>query len=404
MKTKVSLEEAQSILQSCVKPKTAETVSLLSAHQRILAVDIYAPMNQPPFDRSPVDGYAVRANDTIGASKVNSKKLKITEEVCAGNFPENEITENTACRIMTGAPIPKGADCVVRQEDTSEDGGYVEIHTQLQAGENYCRQGEDIKKGEHILKKGAVLSYAGVGILASMGISEVPVYQIPKVAILSIGDELTSIGRKLHSGKIYDSNLYTIGLRLQEYGMELILLGSAADDPEVCREKIKEGLSAADLLITTGGVSVGKKDLVKEIVEEMGADILFWKINMKPGTPVLVCTLGGKPVIGLSGNPAAACISLELLVRPFFAYYANRQDLKLRKTEAVLENSYLKESHRRRFLRGKIAKKENVEFVALADKHSPGVLSSLYRCDCFIDVPEGTSSLYQGQKVGVFKL
>ncbi len=404
MKTKISLEEAQTMLKSCFKPTGTERVSIFNAHQRVLAQDILAPIDQPPFDRSPVDGYAMKASDSTEAGKEHPVKLQLIEEVCAGQFPEKEVAEKTACRIMTGAPIPRGADCVIRQEETSENNGYVEIHMQLLAGENYCYQGEDIKKGEHILKKDDILNYAGIGILASMGITEVLVYKIPKVAVLSTGDELTPIDEKLQPGKIYNSNLFTIGMRLKEFGMEPVIVGNVADHIEESCLIIKEELAKADILITIGGVSVGKKDLVKEIMKEVGADILFWKVNMKPGTPVLASSWKGKPILSLSGNPAAASISLELLVRDFLAYYAHRHDLELEKSEAILENSFAKESKRRRILRGRVVKRGKDEFIELVDKHSPGVLSSLYRCNCLVDVPAGTPALDKGQSVTVYKL
>ena len=404
MKTKITLEEAHEILKSCFELNDTEMVSVFDAHQRVLAQDIFAPIDQPPFDRSPVDGYAIKASDSIGASAEHPLKLEIIEEVFAGQFPEKEVLEKKACRIMTGAPIPRGADCVIRQEEAAESVGFVEIQMQLVSGENYCYQGEDIKKGEHILKKEDVLNYAGIGILVCMGITEVLVYKIPKVAVLSTGDELTPVGQQLQPGKIYNSNLYMIGMRLKEFGMETIILGNVADDIEESCKRIKEGLAQADILITIGGASVGKKDLIKESMREVGADTLFWKVNMKPGTPVLVSKLDGKPIISLSGNPAAASISLEVMVREFLAYYAHRNDLIPQKTEAILDNSFNKESTRRRVLRGKLVKKGADDVVELVRKHSSGVLSSLYHCNCLVDVPAGTAALQKGQSVTIYKL
>ncbi len=404
MKTKITLEEAHEILKSCFELNDTEMVSIFDAHQRVLAQDIFAPIDQPPFDRSPVDGYAIKASDSIGASAEHPLKLEIIEEVFAGQFPEKEVLEKKACRIMTGAPIPRGADCVIRQEEAAESVGFVEIQMQLVSGENYCYQGEDIKKGEHILKKEDVLNYAGIGILVCMGITEVLVYKIPKVAVLSTGDELTPVGQQLQPGKIYNSNLYMIGMRLKEFGMETIILGNVADDIEESCKRIKEGLAQADILITIGGASVGKKDLIKESMREVGADTLFWKVNMKPGTPVLVSKLDGKPIISLSGNPAAASISLEVMVREFLAYYAHRNDLIPQKTEAILDNSFNKESTRRRVLRGKLVKKGADDVVELVRKHSSGVLSSLYHCNCLVDVPAGTAALQKGQSVTIYKL
>jgi molybdopterin molybdotransferase len=404
MKTKVTLEEAQEMLTSRVFPSPAETVPLLVAHQRILAQDIYAPIDQPPFDRSPLDGYALRSSDTLGAEAANPVRLEVIEEVCAGSCPQRELTAGTACRIMTGAPIPKGADCIIRQEDTSESGNLVTISQQLSPGENYCFKGEDIKKGSLLLKDGFLLNYVGIGILASMGFREVPVYRVPKVAVLSTGDELTDIGSELSPGKIYNSNLYTIGLRLKELGMEPLLLGSAPDELDQLCEAITSATRDCDILITLGGVSVGKKDLLKDAMKAVGAEILFWRMNMKPGTPALCSILEGKPVISLSGNPAAAAITFELLARPVLSLVSHHKDVDLHKTEAIMETPYPKESSKRRMLRGKLIQREGQEFVEPGSKHSPGVLSSFSDCNCLIDIPAGTPGLEKGQKVTIFKL
>jgi molybdopterin molybdotransferase len=404
MKTKVTLEEAQELLKSQILPVDSEKLPLLLAHQRVLARDIYAPMDQPPFDRSPLDGYAVRSRDTAGAGEAHPVLLEVIEEVCAGNSPQREVTAGTACRIMTGAPIPMGADCIIRQEETKEIGNQVEIYRQMSAMENYCFKGEDIKKESLILSEGSFLNYVAIGILASMGIDEVSVYRLPKIAVLSTGDELMNIGGELLPGKIYNSNLYTIGFRLKEFGMDPIFLDNAADELDSLCTAIRSGLERCDMLITLGGVSVGKKDLLKDAMRTLGADILFWKMNMKPGTPALCSVLDDKPVISLSGNPAAAAITFELLVRPALSLLARRKDLDLKKADAVMEIDYEKESSKRRLLRGKLVAKTTQELVEPGSKHSPGVLSSFSDCNCLIDIPAGTPSLKKGQQVTIFKL
>lgn len=404
MKTKVTLEEAQELLKSRILPVDSERVPLFLAHQRVLAKDIYAPMDQPPFDRSPLDGYAVKSRDTKGAGEAHPVLLEVIEEVCAGSCPQREVTAGTACRIMTGAPIPVGADCIIRQEETKEIGNQVEIYCQMSAMENYCLKGEDIKKESLILSEGSFLNYVAIGILASMGIGEVPVYRLPKIAVLSTGDELMKIGSELLPGKIYNSNLYTIGFRLKEFGMDPILLDNAADELDALCTAIRSGLERCDMLITLGGVSVGKKDLLKDAMRTLGADILFWKMNMKPGTPALCSVLDEKPVISLSGNPAAAAITFEMLVRPVLSLLAKRKDLDLKKAEAVMEIDYEKESSKRRLLRGKLIINATPELVEPGSKHSPGVLSSFSDCNCLIDIPAGTPSLKKGQRVTIFKL
>jgi molybdopterin molybdotransferase len=404
MKMKIPLEEAQSLLETYCGSAGTERVSLLEAHGRVLAQDITAPINQPPFDRSPLDGYALRAEDSVGASKERPVRLKVIEEVFAGGFPQKEVKERTATRIMTGAPIPKGANCILRQEETLEENGDVLIYSQLKAWDNYCYAGEDMEKGDLVLKKETLLNFAWIGILASLGIKEVLVYKRPKVAVISTGDELSNLGEELTPGKIYNSNLYTIGMRLKELGIEHILLDSAPDEIEKLSLRIKDALSKADFLITTGGVSVGKKDIVKDAIKILGASILFWKVNLQPGTPVLCSQLDGKLIFSLSGNPAAAMVNFEMLVRTALAKYAHRKDLRLIKTEAVLKSPFPKASKNRRFVRGKLILDAEEKLVELPEKHSSGVLSSLLDCNCVVDVPAGTPPLEVGQRVKIFIL
>ena len=404
MKMKISLEEAQSLLEIHCGSANTETLSLLEAHGRVLAQDIYSPMNQPPFDRSPLDGYAFKAEDSVGASKDYPVKLKIIEEIYAGDSPKKEIQHQTAARIMTGAPIPRGADCVLRQEDTLEDQDTVDIYCQLKAGDNYCYAGEDMEEGQLVLKAETLLNFAAIGILASIGITEVLVYKTPKVAVMSTGDELCSLGEELIPGKIYNSNLYTIGMRLKELGIEPIMLDSAPDEIEKLSVRIKEALSQADFLITTGGVSVGKKDIVKDAIKMLGASILFWKVDLQPGTPVLCSQLNGKIIFSLSGNPAAAMVNFEMLVRTALAKYTYRRDLKPLETEAILNSSFPKASKNRRFIRGKLILNAEEKLVELPQKHSSGVLSSLLDCNCVVDVPPGTPPLEVGQKVKIYIL
>jgi molybdopterin molybdotransferase len=404
MKMKIPLEEAQSLLEIHCGSASTKTVSTFEAHGMVLAQDVVAPINQPPFDRSPLDGYAFKAEDSVGASKDRPVRLKIIEEIYAGDFPQREIKERTASRIMTGAPIPKGANCVLRQEETMEEGGDVLIYTELKAGANYCYAGEDMKKGELVLEKETLLNFAAIGILASLGIEEVLVYKKPKVAVLSTGDELSNLGEELEPGKIYNSNSYTIGLRLRELGIEPILLDSATDEVEKLSLRIKDALSEADFLITTGGVSVGKKDIVKDAVKLLGASILFWKVNLQPGTPVLCSQLDGKLIFSLSGNPAAALVNFEMLVRAALAKYTHRNDLRPLETEAILVNSFPKASKNRRFVRGKLILDAEEKQVELPEKHSSGVLSSLLDCNCVVDVPAGSPPLEEGQKVKIFIL
>jgi len=401
----IELEKAQGIVNERMPYLGTERVDLLQAHERVLAEDIYSSINQPPFNRSPLDGYAFKAEDSQGASKNNPVSLQVIEEIHAGSCAKKEVEKGTAIRIMTGAPIPEGADCVIRQEDTSQEGNTVQIFTELSQWDNYCFMGEDFKKGDLMLKKNSFLKSAEIGVLASLGVNEISVYKKPRVAILSTGDELLDVKEELIPGKIYNSNLYTIATRVKEFSGEPVILGIAGDDRESIEKNIKAGLDKADFLITTGGVSVGKKDIVKEVLQGMGAEILFWKINIKPGTPALCSVLDKKLIISLSGNPAAATITFELLVRPLLAKITRREDLELKKITAVFKDSFSKKSSRRRFLRGLLSETPQGRIVELTrGKQTPGVLSSILNSNCLIDLPGGSPPLKAGEPVEVIPL
>ena len=401
----IELEEAQEIINEKMPYLGTERVDLLKAHGRVLAEDIYSFINQPPFNRSPLDGYALKAEDSQGAGQNNPISLQVIEEIHAGSCAKKKVETGTAIRIMTGAPIPEGADCIIRQEDTSQTGDTVRIFTELSRWDNYCFVGEDFKKGDLMLKKNSFLKFAEIGVLASLGVNEVSVYQKPRVAILSTGDELLDVKEKLLPGKIYNSNLYTIATRVKEFSGKPVILGIAGDDRESIEKSIAEGFAKSDLLITTGGVSVGKKDIVKEVLEGMGAEILFWKINIKPGTPALCSILNGKLIVSLSGNPAAATITFELLVRPLLAKITNRADLELKKVTAVFEDNFPKKSSRRRFVRGHLSEAREGRIVKLTrGKQTPGVLSSILNSNCLIDLPGGSPPLKAGEPVEVIPL
>ncbi|MEJ8553960.1 molybdopterin molybdotransferase MoeA [Tepidibacter sp. Z1-5] len=405
MKQMVNLEIANEILAQKIQSIEDEYVNLTDTHKRILSKDIISTINQPPFNRSPLDGYALISEDSKGASEENPVVLEIVEEVCAGSYPTKELKNNMATRIMTGAPIPKGADCVIRQEDTYEKDGKVYIYIELNKFQNYCFEGEDLKKGQTVIKKDSEINFGEVGIIASLGMKQVSVYKKPKVAILSTGDELLDIGEKLIPGKIYNSNIYTLSARLKELNAEPIILGICGDDIEKTSRKIENIIDEVDLVITTGGVSVGKKDIIKDVMKKINADILFWKVDIKPGTPVLCSYLKNKLIISLSGNPAASSITFELLVRPVLSQMVNKKDSKLKRTSAIFDNSYLKKSKKRRFLRGKLSYSQNGPVVKLtSSKQSSGVLSSTLKCNCLIDVPKGSTGLEKGDKVEIIPL
>ncbi|MCT4593298.1 MAG: molybdopterin molybdotransferase MoeA [Anaeromicrobium sp.] len=401
----IKLEKAQSIINEYIKTLDKEIISLIDSHERVLGEDIYAPINQPPFNRSPLDGYALRGEDSKGATKDSPITLNVIDEICAGEYTKKIVKKGQAIRIMTGAPIPEGANCVIRQEDTNEGKDLVNIYKELKPFSNYCYEGEDVKRGTLIIKKGSFLNHIKIGILASLGIDKVKVYKRPKVGLLTTGDELIELGQSLPTGKIYNSNLYTLSMRLKELYTEPIVLNMGKDCEKEMEEEIKKSLDKVDFLITTGGASVGKKDLIKSVLEKMGANILFWKIDIKPGTPVLCSELDKKLIISLSGNPAAASITFEVLVRDYISKLTNINHICLNRKKAYFNDEFNKGSMRRRFLRGICTETKEKTLVDLSNKtQSSGVLSSSLNCNCLIDIPSGTKSLKKGEEVEIILL
>lgn len=396
------LEQAQNLLLERVNMiKDAEEITLWDAGGRVLAKDIYAEHDQPPFPRSPLDGYAVRSADISTASKDQPVRLRVLEEVDAGHVGSKCVEPGTAVRIMTGAPIPDGADCIVGQEDTDYGEETVEVYEPIGSYENYCYAGEDYKAGTKILGEGLLLGAVEVGILASLGLESVSVYRSPKAAVITTGDEIILPGEELAGGKIYDSNLYTLVTRLRMWGMEVTAKERVGDDAAFAAERIREAAGNADLVITTGGVSVGKKDIMHEVVKILGCETIFWKIAVKPGMPTLCAQYQGKLLICLSGNPYGAAVNLELLVRPLLCKMSGRPDLKIRRVRAVTESTFPKMSRVTRYVRGYY---ENGKVRIPDGSNASGILSTMCGCNCLIEIPAGTSRLERGDTADIILL
>jgi molybdopterin molybdotransferase len=398
----IELEKAIEImLDKVYEIKEWEEINLIETTGRVIEEDIYAAINNPPFDRSPLDGYALMAEDTKGATKENPIKLKVIDSVFAGGYSEKALEKGEAVRIMTGAKIPTGADCVIRQENTNYDENIVEIYEELSKYDNYCFAGEDINKGSLLIKKGEFLTYVHIGIMASMGISKIRVKKKPKIALLVTGDEVGIPGEPLKEGKIYDSNLHLIYSRLNELRLKPIVSEIIGDEGIKVANKISEIIDQVDFIVTTGGVSVGQKDILHEALPLLKAKRLFWKVNLKPGTPAMFSLYKNKPILSLSGNPFAALTTFELLARPILAKLSGNKTLQPTKISGTMEEDFNKESKRRRFIRGCY----NEGFVKLPQgEHSSGILSSMIGCNCLVDISKGTLRLKKGDKVNVILL
>lgn len=396
----ISLEKAVAMLLAQVsRVREAEEVPLMAALGRRLAEDYSAPFDNPPFDRSPLDGYTFAAQATAGADKAHPAQLTIIGEECAGQYFDQSVPAGSAVRIMTGGAIPAGCDCVVRQEDVTTAGDTLYVPQELQPHENYCFAGEDIRKGTLLAKAGTRLTAAHLGALASMGLATVKVIRKVRIAIASTGDELLQPGQPLAPGKIYNSNLYSLSGRLRELGFEPEVIGILPDDVTAAAAEIAKWQDKVDLFLTTGGVSVGKKDIMHGVVAEIGKR-LFWRVCMKPGGPAIAYTFGKTLGIALSGNPFAAYATFELLARPVLVELSGEEKLAVRHAQAVLTDAFPKASKGRRFIR---AYHENGK-VRLPQQHASGSLFSVVGCNAFVSIPAGTDPLPPGTKVDIILL
>lgn len=391
----ISLEQAISVLLAHTKKiEAVEEVPLLEALGRILAEDAVATFDNPPFDRSPLDGYTFAASGTKGAKEEAPASFRIIGEECAGDFFAQEVPEGAAVRLMTGAAIPKGCDCVVRQEDVTVQDECILVPYELHHHENYCFAGEDVRKGTLAVKRGTELTAAHLGVLASLGLGTVKVRRRPRIAIASTGDELVLPGEPLRPGKIYNSNLYVLAGRLRELGFGPEVLGILPDDAAKAASFIAGWREKVDLFLTTGGVSVGKKDIMHEVVRRIGTR-LFWRVCIKPGAPVIAYTAGDMLGIALSGNPFASYATFELLTRPVLAALAGRSDVAYRAAEGFLADAFPKPSYGRRFIRAHYAD----GIFSIPAQHDSGSLFSAAGCNALIDIPAGTEPLVAGTHV-----
>lgn len=401
MRTRIELEEARALMAESVRPLGVEQVSRQEALGRTLAEDVTAPLDQPPFDRSPLDGYALRSADLTGASPEHPVSLRVVETVYAGGVPSRVLGPGEAIRIMTGAMLPRGCDCVLQHERTDNGLEQVQIYAALSPHDNYCDWGEDYRTGEVLLPAGTVVDAAAVGVLASAGLSSVPVRRRPVVRVLSTGDEVVSPDlHPLPAGKIYGSNQELLTARLRELGVSDVKGLLIGDDPREVADTMAQLLGECDLLITTGGVSAGDKDIFHEALPLLGAERVFWKVNLKPGTPAMYSLWQGQPILSLSGNPFAAAATFELLARPLLAALTGESRFSLRSRTAVVEGSFPKASPGRRFLRGFYQEGR----VSLTGKNDSGMLASLVGCNCLVDLPAGSPPVQEGQTVTVLLL
>ena len=396
----VSFEEAQQIILDAASPLGCETVSLVEASNRVLYEDIVSDIILPPADDSAMDGYAIIADDTHGASKDNPVKLHITEEIQAGgSIIDKRVLKGTAIRIMTGAPIPEGADSVIRFEDTEEEAGYVKIFCETPKYNNYRFAGENITKGDRLLYKGDRLKSADIGILASLNYDTVRVYQQPTVSIISSGDELADVGKEIKTGQVRNVNAYTLYSEIKKYNGLPDYLGIARDTLHDTKEMFLKALKS-DVVISTGGVSTGKYDFVREIYSDLDIEILFERVNIKPGSPFTFGKKGNKLFFGLPGNPVPTLTSFIQFVRPALLKLMGAKKIAKPIVNAFLEKDIISAGVYH-LVRGQFAIRNNEFYVTPTGRQKPSMLRSMSVANCLIVIPEQVIKVQAGETVAI---
>ncbi len=401
MKGLTSLEEAQKVVLDATPILGLEKISILDSFGRVLGEDIVAERDNPPWDNSAMDGFAVRWEDIKQEHAIQKPvTLKIIEDVAAGKMPSQTVGPGEAIRIMTGAPIPKRADTVIKVEETEHTPDSVRIFKPEARGANIRPQGEDVKKGDCIISKGTQIRPGEAGMLAILAKSFVFSYQRPRVAILSTGDELADLDERFSEEKIINSNSYGIAAAVQEAGGIPFLLGIAKDNPAALKEKISHGLTA-DILVLSGGVSMGDYDFTKAVFRDLGAEMNFWKLAIRPGQPLAFGKIQGKLAFGLPGNPVSSMVTFEQLVRPAMLKMGGHRSYGRPIVQAVFQEKFSKRPDRRHFLRGILTCEEGIFKVRTTGDQGSGILTSMVRANCLIDVPVEVERLNPGDPVSV---
>ncbi|GGG13677.1 molybdopterin molybdotransferase MoeA [Paenibacillus abyssi] len=390
----IPLEEAQRLVLSAVQPLTVTRIPISEAHGYCLAEKLTAVHDVPQYDRSSVDGYALQVKDVRMANRSNPVKLHCLEEIPAGVIPTKTILPGTASRIMTGAPIPKGATAVVKVEESkiAEDGtGDIWIYQSVSSGEAITRKGEDMAKGTMLLPEGTLLGPVEVGLLALFGVSSVLVHVKPKVSILSTGSELVAADQPLSPGKHRDSNGVMLAGQIREAGGNPTYLRIVKDDPDLLAEQMLKALQKADVLVTSGGVSMGDYDYLGLAFEKIGAKVIFWKTLVRPGMPVLFGMWHHKPIFALAGNPASSYVNARLYLLPAIRRICGWRDPLSKHVMARCdERIEAKQMPHTRFLRGFVYTSQTGELrVKIAAKQSSNVLSSFLESNCLVKIPGG---------------
>lgn len=401
----LTLDEARQVIGQhfSAEPLGADEISLLDAYDRVLAEDVIATLNIPPFNRSTVDGYAVKAEDTFDAEENKPIKLKVCGTVNVGEMPKIIVKHGTAAEIVTGAPLPEGADAVVMLEDTDRKDDDVHVQSSVTREENVMKAGADIKNGETVLKKGQLLSSREIGVLAAVGLAKVKVHVLPRVAVLSTGAEITEPGKKLPPARIYDINAYSLSTAVRESGGKPVYLGVFPDNITEMQKALQKALVSADAVVTSGGVSVGPKDIIPKTLDSLGKPgVIICGIAIKPGKPATVASINGKPVFSLPGHPASALLVFHLLVRPLVQSMAGRKLDRLLEVKALAATRMFPAKGRRTFITVKLKFEKSGRLVAEpVPTGLSGAITTLAKADGFVEISENQQFIDENDEVVV---
>lgn len=388
-------EEAKRVVETNIKPITrVETLNIDDASGRVLAEDIVAALSIPPFDRAAMDGYAVKAKDTFNSGQFNPKVLELVGELHAGETPKKRVNTGQCIQIATGAMMPRGADAVVMVEDTEAENSRVKVFKSAYPKANVGQKGEDIREGEPVLRRGSVLDAGKIGVLASQGVNQTKVYEKPKVAILPTGEEVAEIGQTLRQGQVYDINSHTIASVVKANGGVPTRFGIAGDELEELKSTIAEALKS-DLVVISGGSSVGERDLLIDVLQDWG-EVLFHGIQIKPGKPTIFAILKRKPLFGMPGYPTSCLINTYLFILPVVRKMAHLPPRIGETVEARLSRRVSGSVGRRQFLTVRIEGSDAVPVF----KES-GAITSIAEADGYIEIAENIDLLEKGEPVTV---
>lgn len=387
----ISLEDAQKLILENSKILGTEKINILNSYNRVLGEDIFSPIDSPPFNRSPLDGYALKAENLNADFNLNV--FDVIDTIYAGEISNLTVNDFQAIKIMTGAKIPEGANTIVRQEATvALSESKVKININQEEFDNFIFQGEDFKKEALILRKGTLITSNEAMALASLGINVIEVYKKPKIGVLTSGNELLNPGEKIQDGKIYNSNKIFLKMKLLELGCEVEFFDNILDENESIKSTLQLAEESSDIIISTGGVSVGEKDLIKDVILSSGYNLLFWKVDIKPGSPMFAAVNTNKIIyIGLSGTPVAAATTFELTVQNLIAHILNCKELELKEVFGVLEDMYSKISPKRRFLRVFYDKFNGNKVYINKAYQSPGQINTMLNSNAILEIPKNVS-------------